>query len=106
MYAPKASRAQGPLYAEIGELVACSWADSGEWEERLVHVLGAGLGQGGYRASVVFGENVEGGVWDGGRGEKGIWVLGGRGGAEDGVCHHGGLGPREVGDRRQSSASV
>lgn len=60
MYSPKASGTQGPLYDEVGKLVGCSWAgdDSRQWNERLVDVLNATLGQrcpgSGYGASVVF----------------------------------------------------
>lgn len=60
MYSPKASGTQGPLYDEVGKLIACPWArdDSRQWDERIVDVLNARLRQrrpgSGYGASVVF----------------------------------------------------
>lgn len=99
MNSPKASGTQGPLYDEVGKLVACSRAryDFWQWNERVIDVLNATLGQrrpSRYGTSVVLGEDAEGG----GRGGWGgcnwdVWLfreMGGvRGDGDDVVCHGG-----------------
>ena len=99
MHSAKASSTQGPLYDKIGKLVACSRASSREWDEGLVEVLEARVGQrcagGGYRASVVLGENAEGGGGDGGDCEWGIGEFRGMGVVGNGEVH-GGLGRRRT----------
>lgn len=98
MHTAKASGTQGALYDKIGKLVACSRASSREWDEGLVEVLDAGVGQGcpggGYRASVVLGENAEGGGGDGGGCEWGIGEF--RGMVDGNGEVHGGLGRRRT----------